>query len=444
MLLFLLIRLRNPKARVVFVTSLPVPQTILDYYLHFLAGIPASHAAARLRLFSVYDGSPRSLSEKLLERPRLIERIRASLPDPSRAYLTVLRATALERRLAVALDVPLNAADPEQEADFASKSGGRRLLREAGLEVPPGREGLRDEKDAIEAIQDLRRERPHMRRALLKLETSFWDQGHALLDLPEADSREELRAALRRLRLSTPRISSEDYLERLSRKGGVVEEFMSARECRDASAQVRINPLGQVFPTATHDELRGGAWGLSSHGCLFPADGEYRARLQQAAVRVGKLLAGRGLTSRVSVEFLLLRDEHRDDWRMLGREINLGVGGATHPLLAVRFLCGGELDPGTGLFLAPSGRSKFYRCTDELRSEAYLGLVPDDLIEVLTLQRLNYSPQSEQGALFYMLGAISELGRVGMLAIGSSREEADTVYRHTVATLDRECGPRRR
>src|SRR5262249_87117 len=96
-LLFLLIRLRNPKARVIYLTSRPLAAAIREYYLQFLAGIPASHAAARLTFLSAHDGSPRPLAEKILERPRLVERIRARIPDPARAYLTVLRATPLER-----------------------------------------------------------------------------------------------------------------------------------------------------------------------------------------------------------------------------------------------------------------------------------------------------------------------------------------------------------
>ena len=46
-LLFLLIRLRNPRAHVVYVTSQPVHPVILDYYLTLLMGIPASHARTR-------------------------------------------------------------------------------------------------------------------------------------------------------------------------------------------------------------------------------------------------------------------------------------------------------------------------------------------------------------------------------------------------------------
>ena len=59
-LLFLLIRLRNPRAHVTYVTSQPVHPLILDYYLHLLAGVPASHARARLRISS--NGSPLAIS----------------------------------------------------------------------------------------------------------------------------------------------------------------------------------------------------------------------------------------------------------------------------------------------------------------------------------------------------------------------------------------------
>ncbi len=437
-LVFLLIRLRNPNARVVFVTSQPLPPALVDYYLQFLAGIPASHAAARLTLFSVFDSGPRSLTEKILERPRLLARIRAAVPDPQRAYLTGLRATALEQRLAVALDVPLNAAEPAQEAAFAYRSGARRTLREAGLPIPPGREGLRDETDVIDALLGLQAAEPGMRLAILKTETSFWDEGHALVEVPASASRDHLHAALRRLRLSVAGVGSEEYLARFARAGGVAEVFLDAAERRDASAQVRINPVGQVFATSTHDELAGGPWGLSSEGCRFPADDAYRLRLQEAALAVGRHLAARGLVSRISVEFLLLRDHPHDAWRLLAHSINLGVGGATHPMLGVRFLCGGGMDPATGTYRSPSGRPKHYRCTDKLQSPAYRRLLPDDVVELLTVERLNYSPHSERGALFYMLGGIAELGRVGMLAIGSSAAEADAVHRAAVALLDRE------
>src|SRR6478672_12022688 len=131
-LLFLLIRLRNPQARMVYVTSEPIHPLILEYYFQLLAGIPASHARSRLTLLCAYDSSPRSLTEKILERPRLIERIREGIQDRSRAYLTVFNSTPLERQLAVLLGIPLNGADPDLAA-LGTKSGSRKVFRQAGV-----------------------------------------------------------------------------------------------------------------------------------------------------------------------------------------------------------------------------------------------------------------------------------------------------------------------
>ena len=220
----------------------------------------------------------------------------------------------------------------------------------------------------------------------------------------------------------------------------MVEEFVEGRFRADASVQLRINPLGRVFLTSTHDELPHGPSRLACRGSVFPADDFYRLAIQDAALRVGAILAARGLVSRLSIEFLLWRDHLAEEWRMVAHDVNLGVGGATHPLLAVRYLAGGgQLDVASGLFVSPTGRAKFYHSTDHLESPRWRGLLPDDLIDILTVNRLNYSPHGEAGALFYMLGAVSELGRVGMVAIGNSRPEAEAVFRRAVETIDREA-----
>jgi hypothetical protein len=436
-LLFLLIRLRNPRSRVIYVTSQPLPQAVVDYYLQFLAGIPVSHAAARLTLLSAHDGSPRPLIEKILERPRLVEKIKVSITNPDRAYLTVFRSTPLERRLALRLGIPLNAADPEME-HLLGKSGARKVLREAGVEVPCGSEDLRDQHDVLEALAELRRRRPAVRRALVKLDHSHWDEGDAVFAFPPSDSPAALREALGGMVLPLPGEECDSFLARFARGQGVVEE-LEEDVAAVASGQVRINPRGQTSLTSTHDEIRGGSNGLASLGCRFPATDAYRFAVQDQALAVGRVLAGKGLVSRLSVQFMVLPGETPPGFRLAASAFNLGVGGTTHPLLAVRFLSEGALDPATGLFTTPAGRSKFYRATDHLRSEAYRGLAPDDLIEIATMNGLNYSPRTEAGTLFYMLGALSEHGRVGMVAIGNSHDEAELLFRVATETLDREA-----
>ena len=95
-LLFSLIRLRNPQMRLVYLTSQPIHPSVIDYYLHLMPGIPFSHARDRLMLFSVYDSSHQSLTNKILKRPRLLERIRQGL-RPGQSYMVCFNSTASER-----------------------------------------------------------------------------------------------------------------------------------------------------------------------------------------------------------------------------------------------------------------------------------------------------------------------------------------------------------
>ncbi len=437
-LLFLLIRLRNPRARMVYVTSQPVHPMILEYYFQFLAGIPASHARARLTLLCAHDSSPRSLTEKILERPRLLERIRAGIQDREQAYLTVFNSTPLERKLAVLLGVPLNGVDPNL-IHLGTKSGSRKVFREAGVPLPEGFEDLHSEHEVEDGLLELRARRPGLRRAVIKLNDSFSGEGNAVFRYPQhSGSREALREALHQVEFSVPSETPEVYFEKFSRMGGIVEEFLEAPEKRSPSVQLRVSPKGEVVIISTHDQILGGPSDQVFLGCNFPAHDDYRLRLQEQGLRIGQVMARHGVVSRFAVDFLTHRQDPQHDWSIAALEINLRMGGTTHPYLALQFLTSGQLDPTTGLFLSPTGHAKYYRATDNLRSDHYRGLLPEDLIEILTINKLHYSHGTESGVLFHLIGAVSEFGKLGLTAIANSKEEVDELYRRTLVVLDRE------
>ncbi len=436
-LLFLLIRLRDPRARVIYVTSQPVHPMILDYLLQLMLGIPASHARARLTMLCAHDDSPRSLTEKILERPRLIERIRASIPNTSQAYLSVFNSTPLERKLSVLLDIPLNGVDP-QLATLGTKSGSRRIFREAGVDLPLGFEDLRDEHDVLDGLVDLRQQRPGIRRAVVKLNDSFSGEGNAVMTYPEATSRAAVERAFKRLNFVAKSEDREDYFQKFARGGGIVEEFIEGRESRSPSAQLRTSPTGGVQALSTHDQILGGETGQIFLGCRFPADDGYRMAVQEAGIRIGEVLERYGAISRYGVDFMATRNDPNEAWKIHAIEINLRLGGTTHPFLALRFLCGGDVDPGSGLYHSTSGRLKYYRATDNLQSPRYHGLLPEDLIELVTINQLNFSHREETGVLFHMIGALSQYGKLGLTAIGNSHEEADALCQRALEVLEAE------
>ena len=436
-LLFLLIRLRNPRARMVYVTSQPIHPIILEYYLQFLAGIPASHARSRLTLLCADDASPRSLTEKILERPRLVERIRAGIMDPQRAYLTVFNSTPHERKLAVLLGIPLNGCDP-QLASLGTKSGSRKVFREADVPLPEGFEDLHTTHEITEALAELRSRRPRLKRAVVKLDESFSGEGNALFRYPATDSRPAIAEALRQVEFAVATETHESYFDKMSKMGGIVEEYIEAEEKHSPSAQLRIGPRGDVLAISSHDQILGGPSGQVFLGCRFPARDDYRVTIQQAGQRIGLVLSAHGVVSRFGVDFLVHRDTSDAPWKTTALEINLRMGGTTHPYLALQFLTGGSLDPESGLFRSPSGQVKYYKATDNLYSPQYRGLLPEDLIDLLTINKLHYSHGSESGVLFHLIGALSEFGKLGLTAIANSPAEVDDLYAHTLEVLDRE------
>jgi hypothetical protein len=422
---------------VVYVTSQPVHPMILDYYLNLLAGVPAAHARARLTMLCCHDASPRPLTQKIIERPRLVQRVRDAVPDERRAYLTVFNSTRLERKLAVLLGIPLNGLDPDLQY-YGTKSGSRRVFREAEVPMPEGFEDLYGEDDVVKALTELKQSRPAARRAMVKLNDSFSGEGNALVTFP-ASPGADMPAVLSAITLPTPAATHETFFRELKRMGGIVEEYVEASETCSPSVQLRTSPRGEVLPISTHDQILGGPHGQTSLGCRFPAHDDYRMPMAAMANRIGSVLAGKGVVSRFGIDFLASRDGPDDPWRLSALEINLRLLGTTHPFLALSFLTGGQLDVETGQFMSLGGRPKFYRATDNLRSDLYRSLVPEDLLDIVTDNRLHYSHRTECGVLFHLIGAVSEFGKLGVTAIANNAQEADALYEHTLQVLETEA-----
>lgn len=440
-LMFSLIRLRHPRARVLYLTSQPIHPEIVDYYLSLLAGFPAAHARRRVTFMSVYDAGNEPLTSKLLQRPRVLERIRSMIAGTD-AYLTCFVATDLERALAVALGIPLNGVDPSL-AILGTKSGSRTIFGAAGVRFPVGVEDLRSREGITDALMRIAHARPGVRQAVVKLNAGFSGEGNALFTYPadsqESPDRAAIDAAIDALHFTAKDETIGRFLGKLSEMGGIAEEFIEADEVSSPSVQMRIDPLGEVNVISTHEQVLGGLTGQVYLGCRFPADGAYRSLLTEEALKIGRALRDRGVVSRFAIDFLLTR-RAAGPWECHAIEINLRMGGTTHPFLALEFLTGGALDPDSGLFLSSRGVAKSYFSTDTLKSTFYRGLLPEDLIDIIVTHGLQFRSTTETGVLFHMIGALSPYGKVGVTCIGDSPAEAEELYHRTVEVLDSETG----
>src|SRR5436189_5091460 len=441
--LFLLLLLRQPRARLIYVTSQAILPSIIDYYLDRLPGVIPSHAHQRLFLLSPLDGSARPLSDKLLDRPRLIERIRSLIMDPARAHLVPFNTTDREKELALRLGIPMYGADPKFFS-LGTKSGCRKIFQEEGVAHPLGHENLASADDVIEAITEMRTRKPSIKQVLIKLNEGVSGEGNALVDLSglspseDSDARTALQDRLKAMRFELKGITYDSYMKKLEERKGVVEERIAGEEFRSPSVQLRITPLGSVELLSTHDQLLGGPSGQSYLGCVFPADSAYASLITQEATKVGKRLAKEGVIGRFALDFVVVRAKN-GTWEPYAIEINLRKGGTTHPFLTLQFLTDGTYDPETGVFTAPNGQKKFFVASDHVESPRYGTLTPDDLFDIVVRHNLHFNQTPQTGLVFHMMSALGELGRMGLTAVGNSHEEAKATYTRALAVLDQEA-----
>lgn len=440
-MLCLLMLLRMPNTHVVYVTSMPIDPAIVDYYLHLLPGITAYHARQRLTLLSCFDSSSLPLTKKLLARPRLLERIKGCIRDRFQAHLACFNVTEAERKLAVALQVPIFGCDPDLE-NLGNKSNSRKIFKACGIPTAPGFEDLFTKADVVSSLIKLKQENPSLRKAVVKLNEGFSGDGNAIFSYADTPMGEGLFESveaqlLNRLDIVAHDMTCAQFLRKMEEGGGIVEAFIEGEHKESPSVQCRINPLGKVEVMSTHDQLLGGSSGQIYLGACFPAKPEYAMSIGEMGKRIGEELRDYSVLGRFAVDFISVKES--EEWRHYAIEINLRKGGTTHPFLMLEFLTNGVYKPEEGVYYAANGQPRYYVCSDNLRSEAYKGLTPHDMIDIAMCNDLLYDSSSLEGVMFHLISALSQHGKLGVVCIGATPERADFYYRKTVEVLDKEC-----
>ena len=439
-LLCLLMLLRMPRTHVIYVSSMPIDPVIVDYYLHLLPGITGYHARERLTLLSCYDMSQVSLTEKILQRSRLIQRIKKSIPSDHVAHIACFNTTDHERTLAVRLGIPIFGCDPSLNY-WGTKSGSRKIFLDAGVHMPPGAEDLSTYEDIVHAVAALKDMYPHLKKAVIKMNDGFSGDGNAMLTYPEHVTNKELfdwiHHNLRKEIIPVAKDMATDvFLDKFKLMGGIVEAFIEGEVKSSPSVQCRINPRGEVDVISTHDQILGGESGQIFIGAHFPGDDSYKAEVGSLGKKIAHSLKKKGVLGRFSIDFISVKEN--DIWAHHAIEINLRKGGTTHPYLMLEFLTNGHYDAEAGVFETPNKQHRYYFASDNLRNDAYKGLTPQDLIDIAMFHGLHFDGAAQKGVMFHMIGALSQFGKMGIVCVGESREEAYSFYEKTIAVLDTE------
>ncbi len=409
---------RIPNCRIIYLCTESPSEEVLSYYTSL---IPKEHRAgvrARFVNIAVPDDSHRSVADKLIDRPEMLETLRKALAGLP-AFIEPWNVTHHEVEVARRLQVPINGTPPELW-QLGFKSAGRRIFREAGVPVAEGREDVRSVADVLAAIAAIQAERPQAPGVVVKLDNGTSGEGNVVIRFDEVSSTSP--TALRQQIEALP----EWYLKDLE-GGGVVEELIAGSAFASPSAQADITPFGHVHVVSTHEQVLGGKDGQIYQGCRFPADPAYAPLLADYIDAIGRKLAAKGVLGRISVDFAAARDE-TGTWRVFALELNLRKGGTTHPFALLRNLAPGHYDPKQGLWLARDRTPRFYAATDNLIDARWLNLPPASVIGAIREAGLEFDYERGSGIVVHMLSCLAVDGRFGLTAIGNTPDHASELY----------------
>ena len=188
--------------------------------------------------------------------------------------------TDYERDLALRLGVPIYGADPKF-CYLGSKTGSREVFEAAVASHPLGYGNLRSFDDVHRALRDVRRKKPDLTSAMVKLNEGVSGEGNATIDLtglPDpngAEGAHALEERIRDMQCELTTVNLDDFFQTISEVGGIVEERIEGCDFHSPSVQMRFTPLGEVEVLSTHDQILGGPSGQSFLGSRFPANPQY-------------------------------------------------------------------------------------------------------------------------------------------------------------------------
>lgn len=432
-LLWLINRAENGR-RVVFVSALPTSRVATSHLLAYASA--CSHGNVALETICLEDTSALPLADKILARNDWLKRLKHTVEtDEKNVVLVPFMGTEREFQLGNLLGIPVVATAHELNY-LGTKSGSRKVCREAGLLVPEGLEDIEDESHVIEAADELWFKKPERRRLVVKVNEGISGYGNGVLYLPEQDPRklsprerrELLRGQLHRLCFQTDLQEYDFFMDRMARIGGVVEEFLEGRHKSSPSGQGFIHPNQNVELLSTHEQILIGPDGMVYDGALFPARAKHP--IGKDTMKVGEILQAEGAVAYYGVDFLNV------DGVRYALEINLRQGGTTHLRAQAMLSTGATFDPKSGNFLDEYGRKVFYAGTDGFKDPRLKKLPVYSLLEHFEDCSLKFRRSSRTGVMFHLLDSMNRSGTLGFTAVASTRQEARSLFRQTRLQLN--------
>ncbi|TYZ67888.1 hypothetical protein PybrP1_010134 [[Pythium] brassicae (nom. inval.)] len=390
----------DPNVEIVYVSPFELTADVAQYSMKLLQLGGVADPVARVKLVFPEQAArfPAhfSLATLLLYSPHCLRRIRRYIRSKE-AYLVVGMPGREDKRLAMALGVPILGPDPLEALPLMTKSGGKRFFMRADVNVPTGTYDIYDEDELVFALAKLIVSHVEQSVWLLKIDYDPFGTGTAVLDVSGLaalrDIRREKRSAeywrqpgtrdnaarviiaeLERTLASLaaplhPEVypSWDAFADAIAQFGAVVEAAPAAVVGR-VRANLFVEPGGEVHVSSTQDIVVGGSAGApkarasavfwnSAVGYAFPQTAAPYEAIRGASSAIGKLLAQERVFGYSSVDFLVFVEDKTRAPRLWATALHPYLTDSASTFAVFHMLSRGSLDARTGLYHLPAPAS---------------------------------------------------------------------------------------
>lgn len=286
----------DPNVEIVYVSPFELTADVAQYSMKLLQLGGVADPVARVKLVFPEQATrfPAhfSLATLLLYSPHCLRRIRRYIRSKE-AYLIVGVPGREDKRLALALGVPLLGPDPVDALPLQTRSGAKRFFMKADVNVATGTYDIYDEDELAFALAKLIVTHMEQRVWLLKIDYDPFGTGTAVLDVSSLAALREIRREKRSAeywrqpgmrdtaaravlvelertlaRLATP-LHPEVYptwaafADAIAQFGAVVEAAPAA-VVGHVRANLFVEPSGEVHVSSTQDVVMSGGMGVGA------------------------------------------------------------------------------------------------------------------------------------------------------------------------------------
>lgn len=455
----------DPAVHVAYVSPVEMPDELVSYYrrLFGMGGREPSFTIVVPEARHTYPDHV-ALASLALYSPACCRRLRKLAKAFDAAVIVPAGPVGwAERSLAIELDVPLLAPDPKKAAVYASRSGAKRVLHKADVNIPVGAHDIYCEEDFVVALAKLVASHLDIGRWIFAIDVDAGASRLAYLDVDALDVVKQLRNEAHKLivldrhkgetawrhpdvqvlaRTRVLRVLRASLAKRVvlcSSTNGDWASFLA--DLRQYGAVIEAEPRRVVGRQSVHACIRpdGGVNVIAPQEiCIDPVYERVAALFPQSMVPTDALVGATSAVARqlfseaavghFTLHFVAFRN--RDDasaLRLWATELEFGlnpfvVGHLLHLAVAKRSAADAdtddeqrpEVDTDRAYFLVP-----------KLRHRGLTTLNSSSFFKLCRLHGLSFNFQHNMGLLFILVDSLAS-GTLGMLAEGKNRLDALT------------------